>query len=113
MPGLQIRAFKDFSRGGKRIALFGDYTYPNSNKFDLAQPLQMVEGTADDCYKPTPKICELTGEAAQQLMDDIWECGLRPSEGTGSAGSLAATQRHLDDMRKIVFHKLNIKEIVK
>lgn len=40
---------------------------------------------------------------SQQLMDELWQCGLRPSEGTGSAGSLAATQRHLEDMRTLVF----------
>ena len=42
-------------------------------------------------------------EDAQRFMDDLWECGLRPSEGTGSAGALAATQKHLEDMRKLVF----------
>lgn len=42
-------------------------------------------------------------EEAQALMDSLWQCGLRPSEGTGSAGALAATQRHLEDMRKLVF----------
>jgi len=42
---------------------------------------------------------------AQALMDDLWNCGLRPSEGTGSAGALAATQKHLEDMRKLVFEK--------
>lgn len=42
-------------------------------------------------------------DSAQQLMDELWNCGLRPSEGSGSAGALAATQRHLDDMRKLVF----------
>ena len=40
---------------------------------------------------------------AQQLMDELWDCGLRPTEGTGSAGALAATQKHLDDMRQIAF----------
>jgi hypothetical protein len=39
--------------------------------------------------------------AAQDLMDELWLCGFRPSEGTGSAGSLAATQNHLKDMRAI------------
>lgn len=34
-------------------------------------------------------------------MDELWTCGLRPSEGTGSAGSLAATERHLKDMQVI------------
>ena len=45
---------------------------------------------------------------AQVLMDDLWNAGLRPTEGTGSAGSLRATERHLEDMRKIVFKKLGI-----
>ena len=40
-------------------------------------------------------------ESAQLLMDELWRCGLRPSEGTGSAGSLAATERHLKDMRDV------------
>lgn len=45
----------------------------------------------------------LESHQAQRLMDGLWECGLRPSEGTGSAGSLAATERHLSDMQRIVF----------
>lgn len=40
---------------------------------------------------------------AQALMDDLWACGIRPSEGTGSAGALKATQYHLEDMRRLVF----------
>ena len=47
--------------------------------------------------------------AAQALMDDLWQAGLRPSEGSGSAGSLLATQKHLEDMRKIVFDQLSTK----
>ena len=43
----------------------------------------------------------LKNDQAQGLMDELWRCGLRPSEGTGSAGSLAATERHLKDMQKI------------
>ncbi len=45
---------------------------------------------------------------AQTLMDDLWAAGIRPTEGSGSAGSLRATERHLSDMRKIVFNKLGI-----
>lgn len=46
---------------------------------------------------------------AQQLMDELWRCGIRPTEGSGSAGSLAATQSHLEDMKKIAFKQLGIK----
>jgi len=37
----------------------------------------------------------------QVLMDDLWDAGVRPSEGSGSAGALKATQNHLEDMRTI------------
>ncbi len=47
-------------------------------------------------------------DAAQSLMDDLWNAGLRPTEGAGSAGSLRATENHLSDMRKIAFKKLSI-----
>ena len=38
---------------------------------------------------------------AQALMDDLWQAGLRPTEGSGSAGSLATTERHLGDMSQV------------
>ncbi len=56
----------------------------------------------EQAYAPKATLT-LEREQAQQLMDSLWDCGLRPSEGSGSAGALAATQRHLDDMRKLVF----------
>lgn len=40
-------------------------------------------------------------DLAQTLMDELYRCGIRPTEGSGSAGSLAATQKHLEDMQKI------------
>ncbi len=46
---------------------------------------------------------------AQQLMDDLWQCGIRPTEGSGSAGAMAAQTRHLEDMRKLVFDSQLIK----
>ena len=51
---------------------------------------------------PEPSI-EISPQDAQTLMDDLWRAGLRPTEGAGSAGSLAATERHLQDMRRLVF----------
>jgi hypothetical protein len=51
-------------------------------------------------YEVDPTV-RLTNETAQELMDELWRAGLRPSEGSGSAGSLRATERHLEDMRKL------------
>lgn len=46
-------------------------------------------------------------QTAQQLMDELWQCGLRPTEGTGSAGAMAAVQAHLSDMQRLVFKEKN------
>lgn len=48
---------------------------------------------------------ELSPTAAQELIDSLWECGVRPSAGSGSVGQLAAVQYHLEDMRKLVFKR--------
>jgi len=50
-----------------------------------------------------PATVEISFNRAQELMDGLWSAGVRPTEGTGSAGSLAATERHLEDMRAMVF----------
>lgn len=55
-----------------------------------------------------PVALHLTTEEAQQLCDELWNAGVRPSNGEGSTGQLAATQHHLADMQKIVFHQLKI-----
>ena len=75
------------------------------NGFVAAKPLEMVKGKQGLITEP---FARLEIQAAQTLMDELWKCGLRPSEGTGSAGSLAATEKHLKDMRKITFKKLGI-----
>lgn len=66
----------------------------------VAPPAEFVAvGDSDDI----PVVLSLEQEQAQRLMDELWRCGLRPAEGQGSAGSLAATQKHLEDMRAIAF----------
>ena len=58
-----------------------------------------------------PDSISLTPDEAQALVDELWILGVRPSEGTGSAGSLAATERHLADMRRVAFASLRAKGI--
>lgn len=59
---------------------------------------QIKEGESIE-HRPTFR---LSVEEAQHLIDGLWDAGLRPTAGTGSAGALAATQRHLEDMRRLV-----------
>jgi hypothetical protein len=71
--------------------------------YAFATELMMTHYEKEDMGKEIFPTFSLEPEDAQALMDDLWNCGLRPSEGTGSAGALAATQKHLEDMRKLVF----------
>ena len=75
-----------------------------------AQPIEWkVEDRANLGLTISP-IFEFENQSAQSFMDQLWACGVRPSEGTGSAGSLKATENHLSDMRKIAFRGLKINE---
>jgi len=47
----------------------------------------------------------LKPEEAQQLMDELYRCGIRPTDGAGTAGAMRAVERHLEDMRTLVFDK--------
>ena len=42
---------------------------------------------------------DISFQAAQELMDGLWSCGVRPTDGAGSAGAMAATERHLKDLQ--------------
>ena len=67
-----------------------------------AVPLEFVASDFGEVREPTLR---LPYDAAQTLMDDLWNCGLRPTEGAGSAGAMSAVQKHLEDMRTLVFAK--------
>jgi hypothetical protein len=70
-----------------------------------AAPITLSKVEEGNTLEP---MLQLSPDEAQVLMDDLWNCGIRPTEGTGSAGALAATQRHLDDMRSIALAQLNL-----
>lgn len=86
-------------RGGDRPDL-GD-------KQEFALPIKWEPVDTSVLYDEPPAL-SMDMRAGQELMDALWVVGLRPTEGTGSAGSLAATQSHLMDMRAIAFGKLMI-----
>lgn len=65
------------------------------------------EGLTMKALQPGDMIGEptlrLPADAARRLMDELWRLGVRPSSGEGSAGQLGAVQKHLEDMRRLVF----------
>lgn len=73
----------------------------------VCAPLQFNEIPEGARLQPTFR---LHGEEAQELMDMLWNCGLRPTQSKSSAGQLEAVERHLADMRAIAFSKLEIEK---
>jgi len=91
---MQIRAMREEWYGGI--------------KFQIREGDKVVEKLVFKKFNEhefTPEVGIIKIDKAQLLMDDLWNCGIRPTEGSGSAGSLKATEYHLEDMRKLVFHK--------
>lgn len=79
------------------------YAERRDGRLWVARPIELLErGPEYDGVTPEITFSLPMGEC-QALMDRLWQIGLRPSEGTSSAGALAATQKHLEDMRKLVF----------
>ena len=82
------------------------YNEPRSGGFFVAEPLTFRPLGEDEIERPQ---FDLNNSDAQSLMDQLWQCGLRPTEGTGSAGAMAATQAHLADLRRLVFDDTRFK----
>jgi len=72
----------------------------------VAKSLEFVELQTGAPADPT---FNLDWQEAQELMDMLWSCGLRPTQGKSSVGQLEAVERHPADMRTIAFDKLEIK----
>ncbi len=96
----------------------GIWAYRNRDTRDIELLFWRLDRTTDgnvrrygrilELYTPEPgahvqPTATIEYEQAQQMMDELWTCGLRPTEGSGSAGCLAATERHLKDMQRLVF----------
>lgn len=80
--------------------------HPNQHRpYAVATEMVFRQVTPGEFIKPT---CVLDMQDAQQLIDELWQCGLRPSQAQASAGALSATQKHLDDMRALVFKKTDL-----
>ena len=104
--GIKIRARRTpMSFGGDKIDLYA-YQSREGGKY-AAHKLEMTQ-MEKGCVIPV--FVQIEQEESQVLMDDLWEAGIRPTEGSGSAGAMKAVQNHLSDLKTILFHKLGIKE---
>lgn len=76
------------------------YERLSNDEVSLLSRLEFTTQKANEIVEPQEALI-LPREVAQQLVDALWQCGLRPSEGSGSAGALKATENHLKDMQEL------------
>ena len=100
MDNIKISAVKAPWYGGIELLIHTE----NEKTRSIVKPsdITITSFPKTEAIQPEPSL-KIGMHEAQVLMDQLWECGLRPSEGSGSAGQLAATQKHLNDMRNLVF----------
>ena len=102
---LQIRAQRNHGWGTVDVAVFTEqWINGHSTGRDLMRPGVLEPYVQGDKFEPTFRLQD--GEA-QQFMDELWSQGVRPSNGAGSTGQLAATEKHLEDMRSMSTKLLN------
>lgn len=95
------------SRPGRCFELFVYNEERSKQKLSILTDAVFKEVEDGLLFEPSP--LRLDETAAQNLMDSLWDSGVRPTAGAGSAGAMRAVENHLNDMRAIVFEKLKIK----
>ena len=98
---LEIHAARIFGMSKDINFYISDHDIAGQRLF-FAEPLVLKE-SADGLFVEQSPTFSLPDDKAQMLMDRLWDCGLRPSEGTGSAGAMAAIECHLKDLQRLVF----------
>lgn len=74
-----------------------------STGFSVAEPVKFRAMNPDEVSVESLPCFTMSADDAQGFMDELWRVGFRPTEGSGSAGAMAAVQAHLKDMQRLVF----------
>ena len=68
----------------------------------IAGPLTLTKQSRNEMI-PYSNILHFDKKVIQELMNNLWDIGIRPSQMKVPEETLSATQDHLKDMRTIVF----------
>lgn len=101
-----IRAQKTFQHFGVDLIVLGEEKDGTGRRVVVDDIIYKTVNIGDAVQ---PKALPLSKEAATQLMDDMWLCGIRPSESINNVNDKTDIKAHLEDMRRIVFSGINIK----
>lgn len=98
---MQFRVAESWDSYGFGIFVF----IKGMDTISAAQPLVFNEYKIGERTEP---IARIDLPELQQLMDELWRNGIRPSNGEGNVGQIGAMDKHLADMRAIVSNYLGV-----
>ncbi len=78
--------------------------YFQDGKVSVPRSLEVetVELKEGDLVPYKEPLIKLQKDSAQELLDELWRAGLRPSNVKSLDGQIEAMQHHIDDLRWIV-----------
>jgi hypothetical protein len=69
-------------------------------KVFVAPPVVFTECDPGETSAPS---FAMSQEAAQELMNRMWQLGIRPRDGEGTMAHVGAMKAHIEDLRKVAF----------
>ena len=95
---IRVHAWRDHQHFGHKTLVLAFFSHGGPGEKSYEGRLEFEERHHGDRLTDCVLIDDSAGQA---LMDQLWECGLRPSEGAGSAGAMLACQAHLANLQAI------------
>lgn len=105
---MNYRFFVEVTDYAKRASIYIAEDLGNG-EFNHLEPLEITTTKMEAGGSTVGKspFLSLEEDDAQGLFMEMWRAGFRP----GNDGDETATKYHLEDMRKIAFNKLGIKNV--
>ena len=95
IQGLRIKFDKGILDQGYKVYCILE----DSEGYSVAGPLTMER--TDEYANPYPSF-EIGNEAMQEIMNQLWNFGFRPTEEVATVGQLSAMKEHITDLRYVV-----------
>lgn len=74
----------------------------SEGKKRVAPPCVFIETKEGESQAPS---LNLSHDAAQELMNRLWNLGLRPRNGVGTLAHVDAMKEHIADLRRVAFSR--------
>lgn len=99
---MEVHVIPDFMRGENKVFMF-EYLGDGNREFTRADGSKHLEKRGDQAKEEDIIFCRLPFKADKLLADELSRLGIKTDNDHKIAGTLEATNRHLEDMRALVF----------